>query len=165
MNTQFIDKALLVLKGQNYITKVKELGLISKSNYDKVVFIMNAFIATKNEGYQIDVEHLSMLAAVFTETFYHMNTLKPDVLVDIKFYSENLLRIHQYLYDDSVNELTYFTECSDNLKSIDIDGIYKEITTETELDEIKIVMLKGKLFYSLIGTILENNNSLPYHNN
>ena len=72
-----------------------------------------------------------------------------DVLLDIKFYSENLLRILLFLYDDSINELEYFMECSDALKTIDIDGIYKEIQ-ENETDEIKVVMLKGKLFYCLI---------------
>jgi hypothetical protein len=29
--------------------------------------------------------------------------------------------------------------------------------------EVEVVMLKGKLFYSLIVTIIENNNSQEYH--
>ena len=68
--SQFIDKALQVLKGKNYISKVNELGLISKEKYQKVIDVMNCFIATKNEGYQTDVEEMSMLAAVFTQSFY-----------------------------------------------------------------------------------------------
>jgi uncharacterized protein YPO0396 len=73
-----------------------------------------------------------------------------------------LLRILLYLYDDSVNNLEYFLECSEKLKTIDIDGIYKEMSNVSEIDEIKTVMLKGKLFYSLIGTVFENNNSCEY---
>jgi hypothetical protein len=161
--SQFVDHALLIIKGKNYITKVKELNLISKNNYEKTISIMNSFIATKNEGYQIEIEELSILAAVFTETFYHMNTFTQNVLVDIRFYSENLLRILLYLYDDSVNNLEYFLECSEKLKTIDIDGIYKEMSDSSDIEEIKIVMLKGKLFYSLMGTILENNNSYEYN--
>lgn len=159
--SQFVDRALLIIKGKNYINKVKELNLISKDKYEKTISIMNSFISTKNEGYQIEIEELSMLAAVFTETFYHMNTFTLDVLIDIRYYSENLLRILLYLYD-KIN-LEYFLECSEKLKSIDIDGIYKEMSEITDIDEIKTVMLKGKLFYSLIGTILENNNSYEYN--
>ncbi len=157
--SQFVDKALALLKGRNYINKVKELGLISRENYQKILNIMNIFI--NKEGYQTDVEEMSMIAAVFTETFYHMNTFKQDVLTDIRFYSENLLRILLFLYDDSVNQLNYFMECSDAVKTIDIDSIYKEMS-ENVNEEIKIVMLKGKLFYSLMTTILENNNSIEF---
>jgi hypothetical protein len=159
--SQFIDKALVILKGKNYINKVKEIGLINKDNYQKMIHIINSFISVQNEGYQTDIEEMSMIAAVFTETFYHMNTFRVDVLTDIRFYSENLLRILLFLYDDSVNQLTYFMECSDALKSIDVDSIYKEMS-ENITEETKIVMLKGKLFYSLMTTILENNNSIEF---
>ena len=159
--SQFIDKALVILKGKNYINKVKEMGLISRDNYQKMLNIINSFISVKNEGYQSDIEEMSMITAVFTETFYHMNTFKVDVLTDIRFYSENLLRILLFLYDDSINELNYFMECSDGLKSIDVDSIYKEMS-ENITEETKVVMLKGKLFYSLMTTILENNNSIEF---
>jgi hypothetical protein len=52
-------------------------------------------------------------------------------------------------------------ECSDGLKSIDVDSIYKEMS-ENITEETKVVMLKGKLFYSLMTTILENNNSIEF---
>jgi hypothetical protein len=165
MNAQFVDRSLLILKGENYMKKVRELGLISKENYDKISEIMTNFISTKNDGFQEDVQELSMIAAVFTETFYAMNTFKPDVLTDIKFYSENLLRILLFLYNESVTSLEYFLECSDGLKTIDIDGVYAEMTdmsSSEEFDKLKVVMLKGKLFYSLMQTILENNNSASY---
>ena len=161
---QFVDRSLLFLKGVGYLDKVKELGLISRPNYDQVITVINSFIASNNEGYQKDIEEMGILASVFTETFYHTNTLKSDVLLDIRFYSENLLRILNYLYNDSVNSLDYFTECSEGLKTHDIDGIYKEmVDTAGEKQEMEIVMLKGKLFYSLIVTIIENNNSREYH--
>ncbi len=164
MNAQFVDRSLVILKGENYMKKVRELGLISKENYDKISEIMTNFISTKNEGYQEDVQELSMIAAVFTETFYAMNTFIPDVLKDIKFYAENLFRVLLYLYDDTVTDLEYFLECSDGLKTIDIDGVYIEMSESVsqELEKLKVVMLKGKLFYSLMQTILENNNSAAY---
>jgi len=161
--SQFIDKALLVFKGENYLHKVNELGLISKEKHESIVRIMNAFISSGNEGYQRDVEELSMLAAIYTPTFYHLNTFQIDVLRDILFYTENLTRILLFLFDDSVNELMPFTECSEGLKTHDIDSVYKEIqSTTTDKPEHEIVMLKGKLFYSLIVTIIENNNSREY---
>ena len=163
MNSQFIDKALLVFKGENYINKVNELGLINKEKHESILKIMNAFISSRNEGYQRDVEELSMLAAVFTPTFYHLNTFQIDVLKDIKFYSENLTRVLLYLFNDSVNELTPFLECSEGLKTHDIDSVYKELQgLSTDKPEHEIVMLKGKLFYSLVITIIENNNSREY---
>ena len=42
--SQFVDKALLVFKGEDYINYVKELGLIDRSKYDKVIKLMNNFL-------------------------------------------------------------------------------------------------------------------------
>ncbi len=163
MNAEFVDRSLLILKGETYMKKVRELGLVRGENYDKILNIMTNFISTGNEGYQEDVQQLSIIAAVFTETFYIMNTFNPDVLTDIKFYAENLLRIMLYLYDDTTgDDLEYFLECSEGLKKVDIDGVYAEMSTSDEIQKLKVVMMKGKLFYSLMQTILENNNSASY---
>ena len=67
------------------------------------------------------------------------------------------------MIDDTVNELVPFTECSEGLKTHDIDSVYKEIQgLSVDKPEHEIVMLKGKLFYSLVITIIENNNSREY---
>ena len=161
--SNFVDKALIVFKGEEYIKYVKELGLIDRSKYDSTIKIMNNFLHSGVEGYQKDVEEFAMLASVFTETFYHMNTFQKDVLKDIKFYSENLLNIIRYLYDDSVNEVIIFKECSDGLKNIDTENIYKEvISVNSDKQDYELAMLKGKLCFALFVTILENNNSGEY---
>jgi hypothetical protein len=161
--TEFVDRALLVFKGKKYLPHVHDLNLVNKPKYEKVLKLIHYFKSTQNEGYLRDIEEFSLLAAVFTETFYHMNTLAKDVLLDVKFYSENLLNILLFLYDDGVNEITSFIECSNGLKTIDVEGIYKDVLDIKEKNEVELVMLKGKLMYALVVTIMENNNSSEYH--
>jgi hypothetical protein len=156
--SNFVDKALAVYKGETYFTKVNALQLIDKERYNNVVKLIDHFIAL-GEGYKTDVEELSMLAAISTYTFYCMNTLPVNVLIDIKFYSQNLYNVLAFLFGGA-KELNPFTECSESLKG---DNIYTDILAiNTEVSHPELAMMKGRLFYHLIVTIIENNNSHEY---
>jgi len=154
----FVDKALAVFKGETYFDKVNALQLIDKERYRNVVKLIDHFIAL-GEGYKLEVEELSMLAAVSTYSFYCMNTLAVNVLIDVKFYSQNLYNVLAFLFGGS-KELKPFTECSDALKA---DSIYNDILAlNTEVPHPELAMMKGRLFYHLVVTIIENNNSREY---
>lgn len=164
MSTQslcsFVNKAIAVFKGETYFSKVNELQLISKERYQNIMNILEYFLKL-GDGFKTDVEELSMLAAVSTYTFYYMNTLPINVLIDIKFYSENLYNILSFLFVEDVKELKPFIECSEKLKA---DSIYQDILNiNINTEEPQLAMLKGRLLYHLIVTIMENNNSIEYH--
>ena len=160
MSSTFVDKALAVFKGEKYFAKVNELQLIDKERYQNVMKLLEHFLAL-GEGFKTDVEELSMLAAISTYTFYCMNTLPINVLIDVKFYSENLFKVLTFLFTDEITEIQPFTICSEALKADDIYTDILAINSETE--QPQLVMLKGRLMYHLVVTIMENNNSHEYH--
>lgn len=154
----FVDKALTVFKGEAYFAQVNALKLIDKEFYQNVGKLIDHFIAL-GEGYKNEVEELSMLAATSTYSFYYMNTLTVNVLTDVKFYSQNLYNILSFLFGGT-KQLTPFTECSEALKA---DSIYTDILAiSAEVSHPELAMIKGRLFYHLIVTIIENNNSCEY---
>jgi hypothetical protein len=158
-SSAFVDKALAVFKGETYFSKVRELQLVDKERYQRVMKFVEHFLSM-GDGFKTDVEEMSMLAAISTVTFYNMNTLPINVLIDMKFYSENLFRILTLLYTENPDKFIPFTECSDALKT---DDIYKDIKSlNAETDHPQFALMKGRLTYHLFITIIENNNSAEY---
>jgi len=142
---------------KRYTELVKDLELVRYDRFIQIMDIINNLSVVKESGLSKMLEDLTLLCLVLSAPFYERNMYSMESLNKIKFCSENIYAITQYLYSPEITtKLVPFKDASFN-------DLVKGISEQTPAEDL--IRVRTSLYELLSDTVYKGNMYSPIREN